>query len=446
MSCGCNNNCCGYGWCGCGCSCCSSYNVCEKGLPDGCDALEISANAQKLVVEDEDFCRKTLPVAENNSVAVQNEDGVSWADGSTTSPLNLPALQSQNGGTVPEIAAQKASGDITGVTPTSTQTEPEVFLGTQGTGWAATERSAMFGTGNGLLSRPTTTDVAIWKNGTTGQIPYVDASGDIQFGAPNSLISTASLPAQNLAIQRSTTSTIAITAQFLVVRNASTFTQLSGVSVSLSATVTGLGGLDTGAISSGTLYWLYVIYNPTTATAGAVFSINSGSPTLPAGYTQYRRVGAAATASLTTFALFSQMGNVWSGNVAAVGFAPTPNALAVASSNFATSSTGQSLAVPAASSAKEVFLAATATYTSASSSTLQFVVSNSASSTTNFVVLGFTLGTLGSPGTSQKLDQGWLPVNPATSTLSFGVFGTFGTYTAGDGAYLTVAGYRWNFI
>jgi len=49
---------------------------------------------------------------------------------------------------------------------------------------------------------------------------------------------------------------------------------------------TNAGGLDTGTVAADTFYYLFAIYNPTTQTSDALFSISSTSPTLPSGYTK----------------------------------------------------------------------------------------------------------------------------------------------------------------
>jgi hypothetical protein len=61
----------------------------------------------------------------------------------------------------------------------------------------------------------------------------------------------------------------------------------------------GPNGLDIGSFVNGTITWyfVYVIYNPTTATTAGMYSLAStcGGTTLPAGYTFCVRVGAVRT-------------------------------------------------------------------------------------------------------------------------------------------------------
>ncbi|HWR07089.1 MAG TPA: hypothetical protein VN379_09470, partial [Sporomusa sp.] len=66
----------------------------------------------------------------------------------------------------------------------------------------------------------------------------------------------------------------------------------SSVSLALNTAITGANGRDTGSLAVSTWYYLYVIYNPTTATVACLMSTNSTTPTLPSGYTYFARVGA----------------------------------------------------------------------------------------------------------------------------------------------------------
>lgn len=65
---------------------------------------------------------------------------------------------------------------------------------------------------------------------------------------------------------------------------------------------TGQGGLDVGPISDGT-YHVYVIKRSDTGIVDVLFSTNSTSPTMPAGYTLKRRIGSILreSGSIITF-------------------------------------------------------------------------------------------------------------------------------------------------
>lgn len=59
---------------------------------------------------------------------------------------------------------------------------------------------------------------------------------------------------------------------------------------------TNQGGLDTGAVANGT-YHVFVIRRPDTDVVDVLFSLSATSPTLPANYTQSRRIGSIVRAS-----------------------------------------------------------------------------------------------------------------------------------------------------
>lgn len=62
--------------------------------------------------------------------------------------------------------------------------------------------------------------------------------------------------------------------------------------LTLDITTAGANGLDTGSPAGETWYAIYLIKNPFTGNVAGLFSTNFTTPTLPAGYTLYRRIGA----------------------------------------------------------------------------------------------------------------------------------------------------------
>ena len=68
----------------------------------------------------------------------------------------------------------------------------------------------------------------------------------------------------------------------------------------------GAGGLDTGAVAANTLYSEWLIYNPTTVTLSALFSLSATAPTLPSGYTYKARVGWCLTDGSSNVLAFHQ--------------------------------------------------------------------------------------------------------------------------------------------
>jgi hypothetical protein len=97
----------------------------------------------------------------------------------------------------------------------------------------------------------------------------------------------------------------------------STNTALMQLAASISKTTsawavgTGNGGLDTGVIANSTSYHFYLIRRPDTGVVDVIFSTNASAPTLPANYTQYRRIGSCDTNGSAQWRKFYQDGDVF---------------------------------------------------------------------------------------------------------------------------------------
>lgn len=74
---------------------------------------------------------------------------------------------------------------------------------------------------------------------------------------------------------------------------------------------TGNGALDAGAIAINTWYHVYVIGAAATTT-DFLFSLSATSPTLPPGYTLFRRIGSMRTDGSSHWIQFFQVGNTFS--------------------------------------------------------------------------------------------------------------------------------------
>lgn len=72
---------------------------------------------------------------------------------------------------------------------------------------------------------------------------------------------------------------------------------------------TAAGGLDTGSIASNTWYHFYLVTRVDTGVVDVVFSTNASSPTLPANYTLFRRIGSARTDGASQWRKFVQVGD-----------------------------------------------------------------------------------------------------------------------------------------
>jgi len=78
--------------------------------------------------------------------------------------------------------------------------------------------------------------------------------------------------------------------------------------VTIDSSVEGVGGIDEGTIASNTWYAIYLIATDLGVVNG-VLSTNFVSPTMPGGYTNFRRVGAVYAATGGNFRKFKQNGD-----------------------------------------------------------------------------------------------------------------------------------------
>jgi len=292
--------------------CCCAPTVIQPPLADGCEPLESVAVAAKVVVEGEDGCHKTLIPSTTPSYIVSDLSGVNLRNGSSIEPLPLDNLQSQNGGTLPKIIGINASNDMQAETPTTTQGEPELLLGTTPAGWAATERSKQFGTGNGVLVRPVTAPQhALWSAGTNGQALLTNALGDPYWGTLVQQQQPTLGQVQGLNINQASNSTVTLTAAFITIPNSSgNVVRFVAPSVTIDIALTGINGLDTGAEAANTWYYIYAISDGTNFRG--LLSTNVSTPTLPAGYTYYWNLGSVRNNASSNFVSFNQRGSrVW---------------------------------------------------------------------------------------------------------------------------------------
>ena len=94
----------------------------------------------------------------------------------------------------------------------------------------------------------------------------------------------------------------------------------------------GQGGLDTGSIAANTWYHVHEIKHPGINQVDVLFSLSATAPTLPAGYTLFRRIGSMRTNGTQQWWKFVQRGDEFLWDVASldVNFAGT-TAIQVAS-------------------------------------------------------------------------------------------------------------------
>lgn len=92
----------------------------------------------------------------------------------------------------------------------------------------------------------------------------------------------------------------------------------------------GTGGLDTGAIAASTWYHAHLIRRPDTGVVDVLVSLSASAPTMPANYTQSRRIGSMKTNGSSQWTKFIQDGDyfVWDAAVTDVN-AANPGTAAV---------------------------------------------------------------------------------------------------------------------
>jgi hypothetical protein len=69
------------------------------------------------------------------------------------------------------------------------------------------------------------------------------------------------------------------------------------------------GGLDTGTIANSTWYHWHLILNPATGVVDVLCSLSASAPTLPGGFTLFRRIGSALTNASAQWVKFVQLGD-----------------------------------------------------------------------------------------------------------------------------------------
>ena len=143
-------------------------------------------------------------------------------------------------------------------------------------------------TGN-TNSTPTTAN-ANWvrmtkKSELDAQKTELDAQ-KTQLDAQNLMMLKLIATPAGLPVSMPTNSTLQINAGFKIPNDARTelIEFASNVTIDLSSG-TGLNKLDTGTLTTGLAYYLWIIKNPSTSVVGGLLSLSATSPTLPSGFT-----------------------------------------------------------------------------------------------------------------------------------------------------------------
>lgn len=258
-------------------------------------------------------------------------------------PVTLAALRLLGLPSV-SISGSVATGDLAPGAVTAAKVTPDAYAYAAATGtdaYAATFNPAVTAYANGLqlqvkFANPNaTTTPTLNANGVgakklrfRGDLAL--RAGDIQANCILALVYNSSLDAaaggweiqniredlvigaaSNLAAAWLTAATVNITSDELQLKTAGGLSYLASVvNVTVDITVAGANGLDTGVEANSTWYYLWVVYNPTTATVAGLISASATAPTLPAGYTFRALVGNVYNGSGGDLVEFVQHGKI----------------------------------------------------------------------------------------------------------------------------------------
>jgi hypothetical protein len=309
---------------------CEPAPPCEPTFPLFCDPLPTTQDGRRLIVEDSAFCQKSIetpitPSVISNTTAgtieweggstgsalqITTSNELKFVDGSASQPYQLPALQAHTPDNVPNVLVMLADGTVKKWDPSSVGNNFIAYW--DGSDWRINTLNGLLPSGNGLFFRDTSGNLGVVPNGISGSSLQMVGS-NIQFvAAPQNqfpgghlygliLSNNGGDPDNDVDISvgecRSSTNTVDLILSATMTKRAD----------AAWAQGTGQGGMDTGSKpTSGTLH-VYIISNG--SDVDAIFSQSATSPTLPGGYTQYRRIGAVTTDSSANIRRFVQVGD-----------------------------------------------------------------------------------------------------------------------------------------
>ena len=111
------------------------------------------------------------------------------------------------------------------------------------------------------------------------------------------------------------------------------YDMVNSASLDVNNTLSGLGGLDTGTVAASKVYYVLLVSDPVSGNPiGGMLSLSATAPLMPFGYSAFRVIGYAVTASDSDFLLMQNAGN----NNARIFTYDVPIATAVTAGNSAT--------------------------------------------------------------------------------------------------------------
>lgn len=309
---------------------CQPASPCEPTFPLFCEPLLTTNDGRRIVVEDSASCQKTVATTPFPSILKATTAGtlaweggstgsvlsytasgsIEFVDGSNSDPLKMPSTASHILDNVPKALVMLADGTVKVWEPSLTADKFIAYW--DGSAWRVNTISSILPSGQGVLIRDTTNTLQIVPNGVSGSsLQIVGASPQFVAAAPNQLPqgylfgltieNNGGSPFDTLDINigkcRSSDNTSDLAISALLTKYASTIWNQG----------TNQGGLDTGSIGSNQTWHIYVISN--TSIVDIIFSQNGISPSLPSGYSLYRRIGSFTTSASAQVRQFSQIGN-----------------------------------------------------------------------------------------------------------------------------------------
>jgi hypothetical protein len=309
---------------------CQPAPPCEPTFPLFCEPLSTTNDGRRIIVEDSASCQKSIQTTPFPSILKTNLAGViSWEGGSTGSvlsytasnniefvdgsngdPLKLPSTASHTLDNVPKALVMLADGTVKVWEPSLTADKFIAYW--DGGDWRVNTINSILPSGQGVLIRDTTDTLQIVPNGISGSsLQMVGTSPQFVAAPPNQLPqgylfgltieNNGGSPFDTLDINigrcRSSDNTSDLVLSALITKYANIAWNQG----------TNEGGLDSGSLGSNQTWHVYVISN--LSIVDVIFSQNGISPTLPSGYSLYRRIGSFTTNASAQVRQFSQIGN-----------------------------------------------------------------------------------------------------------------------------------------
>lgn len=309
---------------------CQPSPPCEPTFPIFCEPLPTTTDGRRVVVEDSASCQKTIATTPFPSILKSNNAGtLVWEGGSTGSvlsyttsgniefvdasqsdPLKLPSTASHTTDTIPKTLVMLADGTVKAWEPSLTADKFIAYW--DGGDWRVNTINSILPSGQGVLIRDTTNTLQIVPNGVSGSsLQMVGTSPQFVAAAPNQLPqgylfgltieNNGASPLDTIDVNvgrcRSQDNTSDLVISVLMTKFANTLWNQG----------TNEGGLDAGSLGPNQTWHVYIISN--ISSVDVIFSQNGISPSLPSGFSLYRRVGSFTTNASSQIRQFSQFGN-----------------------------------------------------------------------------------------------------------------------------------------